>query len=116
MNIPKNAIQQKYQHSIDTFRNSAMSQFGELISDIILFGSVARGEATEESDIDIAVIWKGKKVDGWQKMESIAFETLLDLGVYISIKVITPTEYSHLLEINNNFIKNINREGISIAS
>ena len=32
--------------------------FGNAIQTIILYGSVARNEATEESDIDIAIIMK----------------------------------------------------------
>ncbi len=36
------------------------SSFGDRVSQIILFGSCARGENTKDSDVDIALILKGK--------------------------------------------------------
>jgi len=37
-------------------------KFGEKVANIILFGSYARGDYSEESDIDILIIVKDKKL------------------------------------------------------
>jgi predicted nucleotidyltransferase len=44
----------------------------EGVLSLVLFGSVARGEATRESDIDIAVIYSEKDDEVVRKLESLA--------------------------------------------
>ena len=88
---------------LDTYRTR--------IESIILFGSVARGEAKEDSDIDILVIWKGDEAEGWRALTGLAFDVLLDKGEYISVKVIGVED----LKGENPFIRNVMREGIKIA-
>ncbi len=53
-----------------------------------LFGSKARGDALEESDIDVLVVTQR---DDWRLKEQIgkvATTILLDYGVYLSVKVL----------------------------
>ena len=49
-------IQRKYQKAVDEFVKRALGKYKDKIDSIILFGSIARGEAREESDIDILVV------------------------------------------------------------
>ena len=79
---------------------------------IILFGSVARGEDKEESDVDIMIISRDKlktKDDVIGKATAL----LLDKGVYISVKVISPQEFERLK--NTHFIAQIEKEGVLIG-
>ncbi|MEW6011760.1 MAG: nucleotidyltransferase domain-containing protein [Euryarchaeota archaeon] len=85
-------IQGKYREAVHEFVNRALQKYGADIDSIILFGSVARGEAREDSDIDILVIWTGDESEGWRKMTGIAFDVLLDTGEYISVKVFLPQD------------------------
>jgi predicted nucleotidyltransferase len=100
-----------YQKAVDEFVQRALSRYGTQIASIILFGSVARGDATEDSDIDILVIWNGDESEGWRAMTGLAFDVLLDEEAYISVKVIGRED----LKIENPFIKNVMMEGIKIA-
>lgn len=61
----------------------------EDVEKIILFGSVARGEDKEDSDVDILVISRDKRKTK-DKAIGKATDILLDKGTYISVKVITP--------------------------
>ena len=45
---------------IKEFVESAKEKYNKNIIKMILFGSYARGNAQEDSDIDILVVWKGK--------------------------------------------------------
>lgn len=47
------------QRDIKTFRDALRAEFGQRLRDIRLFGSKARGEWHEESDIDVLVLIDG---------------------------------------------------------
>ena len=79
---------------------------------IILYGSVARGEDTEESDVDILVLSRDKQRTR-EKVIERAVDLLLDTGTYISVKVITPGEFERLK--NTHFISQIAEEGMVIG-
>ena len=49
-------LQNKYLEPVLEFVNVALEKYGEKIERIILFGAVARGEAKEDSDVDILVV------------------------------------------------------------
>ena len=100
-----------YQEAVDEFVRRALSRYGAEIASIILFGSVARGDATEDSDIDILVVWNGDESEGWRAMTGLAFDVLLDEEAYISVKVIGRGD----LKLENPFIQNVMLEGIKIA-
>lgn len=52
--------------------------FGDDIQTIILYGSVARNEATEESDIDIAIIMK-KDMEEAEKEQFLRWSAEMDI-------------------------------------
>ena len=104
-------LQKRYQRAVDEFMKRVLDTYRTRIESIILFGSVARGEAKEDSDIDILVIWKGDEAEGWRALTGLAFDGLLDKGEYISVKVIGVDD----LKGENPFIRNVMREGIKIA-
>jgi predicted nucleotidyltransferase len=79
---------------------------------IILYGSVARGEDTEESDVDILVLSRDKRATRKQVIKR-AIDVLLDTGTYISVKVLTPGEYEQLQD--THFIRQIREEGVVIG-
>lgn len=104
-------IQAKYKEPIEEFVRRVMEKYRNKIDNIILFGSVARGEAKEDSDIDILVVWNGNEAEGWRAMTGLAFDVLLDAGEYISIKVLGLDD----LKVENPFVKNVMAEGIKIV-
>ena len=111
MNINDMQIQEEFQGAVKEFVRRALRRYEDKIDSIILFGSVARGEAKEDSDIDILVVWKGDEAEGWRAMTGLAFDVLLDVEEYISIKVLGLED----LKAENPFIKNVMQEGVKIA-
>ena len=82
------------------------------IVQIILYGSVARGDDTEESDIDILIISDHQK-EIQDKVTSESFKVVLN-----NQEVITPIIMSteRINKINDfTFMKNVRREGIVIG-
>jgi predicted nucleotidyltransferase len=49
-------VQDQYQDIIEKYVAIVSEKWGESVEDIILFGSVARGDAGEDSDIDLLIV------------------------------------------------------------
>ncbi len=80
----------------------------EDVEKIILFGSTARGEMDEYSDIDIVVI-KETKERFIRRILDI--ESFADLPVHVDVFVYTPSEFATMLGEGNPFVERIIREG-----
>lgn len=86
--------------------------FQKNISMIILYGSVARGEATDESDIDIAIILKDemdaqtkKRFIRWAADMDIRYEKIFSI---IDIREENMVKWERVLP----FYQNIRKEGV----
>ncbi|MDR2966539.1 MAG: nucleotidyltransferase domain-containing protein [Methanobacteriaceae archaeon] len=83
------------------------------IEKIILFGSVARGDDTKDSDIDILIIATNKtkklKKDVYSKASDILLETMEDISVKIN-----PVEHYQKYK-DMPFYSNIRKEGVVIG-
>lgn len=104
-------IQERDQKPVDEFVRISLEKYKDMIDEIILFGSIARGEAGEVSDIDILVILRGNESDGLRSMTGLSFDVLSDMAEYISVKVPDLNN----LSAENPFITNVRSEGIKIA-
>ncbi|MDO5850185.1 MAG: nucleotidyltransferase domain-containing protein [Methanobacteriaceae archaeon] len=82
------------------------------INQIILFGSIARGEDTEDSDIDILIV-SPIADDLFEKIISIASDILLEKEEMISPHLMT-LDYFNKTK-NNSFLTNILKEGVVIG-
>ncbi len=89
--------------------------FGETLKSIILYGSTARGTATEESDVDIALIVQNYTKEMHEKMIDLTVELELDCGRVLSVILI---EYDNFIEWENvlPFYLNVKKEGITLWS
>jgi len=95
------------------FADTVLKRFGDEIEEIILFGSVARGEDDVESDIDVLIIWNGDKVKGWDKLEELAFDFFVEYKTLISVNLISPSEYKNMKDFLS--MKNVQKEGMVIG-
>ncbi|MGQ9615999.1 MAG: nucleotidyltransferase domain-containing protein [Spirochaetota bacterium] len=102
-----------YQDAIKLFKEKLKEFYGDRLFDVILYGSYARGEQEEGSDIDIIVLLKNIS-DYWKEVhcvEEISYEVneYFDWSVFISA-------FPEDVEVFNNknipLFLNIKREGI----
>ncbi len=111
--LPKNSMNKET--ILQEFIASVKKKYSDKTKEIILFGSYARGEATEESDIDILVITSGNRFEMQKNLSGIAVDILLKTGEYISAKAVSIEEYSFMKKINTGFYQNIAREGVALG-
>jgi len=85
------------------------------IEKIILFGSVARGEDTKDSDIDIMIVTKNNNDD--LKIEDDVYDkvmdVLLDTMVRISVKMRSIEHYNTYKDFS--FYSNVEKDGVLIG-
>ena len=84
----------------------------------ILFGSRARGTHRADSDVDLAVVFRGprgKLVDTSLEMADIAFDVLLETNIYIQPLPIWEDEWDRPeTHSNPRLLENIRREGLPL--
>lgn len=98
---------------VDVYRNI----YGDDIVEILLYGSYARNEETDQSDVDIVAIVKGNRLD-LQKKLKIVWDISADIGlendVVVSPTVVPFDEFEKYREILPYYM-NIEKEGIKVG-
>jgi len=113
----KTRINKKYPGLLKQLTNMCIDIgeiYGDVIEEIILYGSYVRGQETSESDIDIAVILRLPNTDELhRKMIDIVVDNELELEITLSVITI---EEDNLNEWKSTlpFYKNLLKEGISL--
>ncbi len=92
--------------------NGLIDVFESSISEIILYGSVARGEDEAESDVDVAIILTESMSDDYRK-RFLSFVSRLDIK-YEKIFSVVDIDQEQYTKWNKvlPFYKNIKEEGI----
>jgi predicted nucleotidyltransferase len=92
-------------------KQSLSKFYQDQLEKIILYGSQARGDATEYSDIDILVVLKStiNPYDEIDKTSEIIADLCLEYDVVISRHFISSEKFENQ---NTPFIYNVKKEGI----
>ena len=86
--------------------------YGEALEAVVLYGSVARGTETEESDVDIALLLRGKtEKEQFDRMIRCTAELELECGRVLSVMPLN-SERFHEWEDILPFYRNIRNEGV----
>jgi predicted nucleotidyltransferase len=101
-------VQNKYRAIAREFRDKVLEKYGERVDTIILFGSAARGEAREDSDIDILVVGDVTL----DELVDVTIPLLLQHGKYISVQDMKKSRFNRMVVQGYSFIKNVNNDGV----
>ena len=101
------------QKALNLFVKRASQARGDRIESITLFGSVARGTARPDSDMDLLVIIDKEDFRLRRELISIAFDILLVTGEDISVKVLSKNDFEARKSFS--FLSNVLSEGVKIA-
>lgn len=91
--------------------------YGDDIVEVVLYGSYARGDYSEDSDIDIAAVVQGSRVDLQEKLKivwDVSAEIGLEHDIVVSPTVIPYDEYVKYKE-TLPYYRNIAEEGRKIG-
>jgi len=77
------------------FKSNLKNLYRDKLSKVILYGSYARGEQTEDSDVDIAIVLKGvfRSFEEIDRMTAIAGSIDLKYNILLSLHPISEEDY-----------------------
>jgi predicted nucleotidyltransferase len=96
---------------LDEFKTELRRLYGDRLKDIILYGSYARGDARDESDIDVMVVLRDTVTPGREIDCMIDLITDLNLKYGVLLAVV-PVSEEKFLRVNSPLLLNVRREGI----
>ena len=109
--------EEKIEEAVTRFAKEARKIYGPLLYDVILYGSCARGDYVEDSDIDIMIL-----VDIAQEELGKARKQILDISDQIDLEydvVLAPVVQNYQLYRQympvSGFYQNVQREGVRYA-
>ena len=85
--------------------------FQDTSMQVILYGSVARGTQTEESDVDIAVILHAWSKADYHRMIDFVVDLELEYNVVLSVQLIEAEKFARWENIMP-YYKNVKKDGI----
>ncbi len=101
------------EEAISLYISRIRDAYGDSISQIVLFGSYARGEAGPESDIDLMVITTDPNWETEYRLITMGYQVFSETGVMLSVKVRTWGEFNR--SGNIFFLQTIKQEGVLVG-
>jgi len=95
---------------IATLREAVTAVTGSNVSAVIVFGSIGRGEATPDSDIDLAVI----APRDWDKRVELQDSIRTRLGNDCDVLVFTRAEFDQMAAAGEPVVSDILRDGFAL--
>jgi predicted nucleotidyltransferase len=100
--------------ALKTVKKHLLRFLGGDIVRIVLFGSRARGDFTEDSDIDIAVVVKNLSAHRKRGIFDIVAKIEFEYAVAVSILVFSLEDFEALRRRERRIVKDIMTEGVAL--
>ena len=102
------------QRSLQRFKNDLEPLLGENLISLRLFGSRARREGTEESDLDVLVVLRRKDRATCRRIIEAALEIDLAFDANLAPTVLSAEEYEQNRELRTPFYRNVEHESLPL--
>jgi predicted nucleotidyltransferase len=99
-------------HIGQVFVDALRTQFGNELLFVVVFGSKARGDDDEESDMDLLVVLKHVSLEIRRQVRDLATEIWLENGVYLSTRVWDEPYWQKMAALSTSLYRNICEDGI----
>lgn len=100
------------------FARQIKKLLGAKLSRIIVYGSYARGDFHEDSDIDVMILVKLSETEIKQVASAIynmAYDIELEKGIHISVVIKNEEQFEYWVD-TLPFYRNVSKEGVEIIA
>lgn len=101
--------------ALQAFIAQLRQRYGKDLRRVVLFGSKARGDFDDESDLDVLVVVRtpgGEFWPLWQQIADIAWKVEFEYGVVLTTIIRSPAEYRQMQRDNLLLFRNTDRDGV----
>lgn len=117
INMPQ-ALTPLARRALDLFGHAARDAYGDGLVQLVLFGSLSRGEARSDSDIDVAVVLRelrDRRVDR-DRLADLAYDAIVETSMDIQTVPVSLDEWEHPEHHTNPaLIRAIKRDGVVVS-
>ena len=94
------------------FRDRVLKDLGDRINAIVVYGSVARGEYRDDSDIDVLIVGSDKEIKS--KVSEISYEIDYEnnFETFITPVYYTREEIEHRVKVGSPFLYEVLKDGV----
>lgn len=100
--------------AVDAFITWLRRRFGDGVAELRVFGSRARGEGHEESDLDLLVAVEGMTSAERREIAQQSGDALTDWGVLLSPFAVSTEHLANLRARERRIAREIDRDGIPL--
>ncbi|MFH1739280.1 MAG: nucleotidyltransferase domain-containing protein [bacterium] len=99
---------------LEQYRLQLHRLYPGLIQDLVVFGSKARGESRQDSDLDLMVVIRDGDKAIKKDIAFLAYDLAVGTQAVPSIVVYTDAEKNQRIEQGISFMDSVQREGLSV--
>ena len=99
---------------LDQYRKALIDRQPRVIVRMLVYGSKARGDAHEDSDIDVLLIVKNEAADLKRVLRRIGYRLSAKSYAVPSILAYTQEEWEQRKSIGSTFFENVEREAVRV--
>lgn len=107
-------LTQTEQTALDEFCRQVRARFGARLVDLALFGSRARGEGHEHSDLDVLTVIDGLTSEEAREVAFMAGDMMTEHSVLLSPFVVSREHMRRLVDNERMIVNEIARDRISL--
>ena len=97
----------RHREAFEEFAERAQEELDSSLEKLVLYGSVARGEETESSDVDVFVVVGSEEYK--EVVEELAFDVNVEFGVFMVPVVKTVEEFESVRD--SIFVREVEETG-----
>jgi predicted nucleotidyltransferase len=101
-----------YEKLLAHLKERLVTELGTAIESIVLYGSVARNEAHEDSDIDILIITRDNDRKLQDRISKIRTQIDIDNNTLTTLVQMNKSEFKQHIKLSSPFIEDVLKEGI----
>ena len=109
-----NPLTETERQGLERFKATLQSLLGENLVSLRLFGSRARGDASEDSDLDVLIVLQNKDRKLCRRIVEESLEIDLAYDTNLAATILSAQEYRQNREYGTPFYRNVEKEGVAL--
>lgn len=101
-----------YTKAVAQLKDKLVKELGDKIESIVLYGSVAKNTAHEDSDIDILIVTRDEDKRLYDRISKIRTKIDLDNNTVTTLVHVSIEEVERYAKLGSPFIKSVAQEGV----